>query len=213
MAGAHTILRFDPESQSFETEAEADFGEFEAGLFGEAGEMELAAGLLEISNEAQLDRFIGGLISRAAHAAGGVVRSPVARALGGILKDAARTALPQAGKALGTMIAGPAGGALGGRLAATAGPLFGLELEGLSPEDQEFEVARRFVRFAGEAAKQAAAASASLPASTAAEAAAIQAARRYAPGLPGPAVSRTNPGPGRTGRWVRAGPNIIVLNS
>ena len=35
-----------------------------------------------------------------------------------------------------------------GKLASGATKLFGLELEGMSPEDQEFEVARRFVRLA-----------------------------------------------------------------
>ena len=41
-------------------------------------------------------------------------------------------------------------------MASSLGGAFGLELEGLSAEDQEFEVARRFVEFAGEAATNAA---------------------------------------------------------
>jgi type IV secretory pathway TrbL component len=213
VASWDNILRFDPEAETFEAEAEADFGEFEGGLFGEAGEMELAASLLEVTGEAELEQFLGRLISKAAGAAGSALRAPVGRALSGILKNAARAALPRAGTLLGTMIGGSAGGALGGKLATAAGPLFGLELEGLSPEDQEFEVARRFVRFAGEAAKHAATSSASLEPRAAAEAAMIQAARRYAPGFTGQRTIPVGRRSARTGRWVRAGQNIIVVNS
>ncbi len=41
------------------------------------------------------------------------------------------------------------------KLASAAGRMFGLELEGLSVEDREFEVARRLVRFALTATKNA----------------------------------------------------------
>jgi hypothetical protein len=62
------------------------------------------------------------------------------------------------------------------------GRFFGIELEGLSPEDQEFETAKAFVRFAGEATRLAASAADALPAVNVAHAAALQSARRNAPG-------------------------------
>jgi hypothetical protein len=58
-----------------------------------------------------------------------------------------------------------------------------MELEGLSEEDQEFEVARQFVKFAGEAAKQAAQAPANVPPQEAAKSAVVTAAQQHAPGL------------------------------
>ena len=109
--------------------------------------------MLEITDEAELDQFIGGLIKRAGRAVGQFARSGAGRAFGGILKGAAKKALPIVGGAIGGYVGGPAGSRVGSQLAAKAGSLFGLELEGLSEEDQEFEVARRVVRFADAAAK------------------------------------------------------------
>ena len=57
------------------------------------------------------------------------------------------------------MVGRPFGASIGSGLASAAGRVFGLELEGLSREDQEFETAKRFVRFASEAVKDAASAS------------------------------------------------------
>jgi hypothetical protein len=53
---------------------------------------------------------------------------------------------------------GRSGEWLDSKLASAAGNAFGLEWEGLSPEDRDFEMARRYVRFATHAAKKAAAA-------------------------------------------------------
>jgi hypothetical protein len=78
---------------------------------------------------------------------------------------------------------------------AAVGRLFGLELEGLSGEDQHFEITRQFVRFARAAAQDAARhgprrigppGSRPVPGSVADHAArhaALSAARRFAPGL------------------------------
>jgi hypothetical protein len=143
------------------------------------------------------------------------VRSPTGRALGGILKGAARKALPVVGGAIGSAIGGSAGGTIGSRIASGAGRLFGLELEGMSPEDQEFEVARQYVRFAGAAAKKAALTPPNVPPQEAAKAAAMGAAQQYAPGMiRGTATGSPTMagGQSRTGRWIRRGRNIIVLN-
>jgi hypothetical protein len=110
---------------------------------------------------------------------GKIVPSNIRQALGGYLKAAARKALPIVGTAIGTAFGGPAGGALGGKLASTAGGVFGLELEGLSGEDQEFEMAKAFTRFASQAVQNAAGA----PPHASARDAVIAAAGQYAPGL------------------------------
>jgi len=192
---------------------------FETGaarVFDEVEEMELAGALLEVASEEELDQFLGSLIRRARQAVGRALQSPVGQALGGILKGAARKALPLLGGTLGSAIAGPTGAATGAQLATSAGRLFGLELEGLSLEDQEYEVARRFVRFAGAAAGNATAASPAAPPAEAAKAAAVTAAQAHAPGLLRPAGG--GPGavgrgaPGARGRWVRRGRRIILLD-
>ena len=169
--------------------------------FNETQEMALAAELLSVSNEQELEQFLGGLIKSAGRAVGSFVRSPVGQALGGVLKDAARQALPIVGGAIGSAVGGTSGGDIGRKLATTAGRVFGLELEGLSGEDQEFEVARRFVRFAGAAAGRAAVAPRNMPPRQAARSAVVGAARRHAPGL----LRGGAPTQGFRGRWGRRG--------
>lgn len=131
-------------------------GELPGEVFQESTEMELASELLNVSNEQELDRFLGSLIKRAAGAVGRFAKSSAGRAIGGFLKAAAKRALPWAGRALGTALGGPVGGFIGGKLAGAASNLFELELEGLSNEDKEFEIARAYVRFAGDAVRRAA---------------------------------------------------------
>jgi hypothetical protein len=206
---------YEPEMDALEaadTETWEEPGEAES-VFDEADEMELAGALLEVTDEDELDQFLGSVIRRAGRAVGGIVRSPVGQQLGGILKGAVRQALPVVGTAIGSAIGGRSGGQLGGRLASTAGRLFGLELEGLSDEDQMYEVARRLVRLAGAAAASAAQAVPTTPPVRAARAAAMAAARRHAPGLlrPGSAPI-AGAGSSRQGRWMRRGRTIIVVN-
>jgi hypothetical protein len=89
----------------------------------------------------------------------------------------------------------------------------------MSGEDQEYEVARRFVRLAGDAAQQAANALANVSPQQAAQNAMIAAAQKYAPGLlsstgtngKGPKSKSSGQG-ARTGRWVRKGDSIILMN-
>lgn len=211
----HDIDRTQLESgyEAFESEQfEFEGGYGETGSpFNEAEEMELAAELLEVTDEAELDHFLGSLIKRGAQAVGKFVKSPTGKALGGILKGAAKQALPMLGKAAGAYFGGPAGAAIGGQLASKAGSLLGLELEGLSHEDQEYEVARQVVRLAGTAASHAASAPPSTPPQSAARAAFASAARQFAPGLIGSAAgAAAAAGGGRSGRWVRRGRKIIL---
>jgi hypothetical protein len=111
------------------------------------------------------------------------------------------------------MFGGPLGGALGSKLASGAGQIFGLEVEGLSGEDQEFEVARRFVRLASSAAAQAARVNPANP-RAAVRAAIQQAARRHAPGLLQPrGTSLPFIGRRQRGIWIRRGRAIILLGA
>ncbi len=97
-----------------------EFGDAEAGfdaelVFDEALEMELAGELLAVGSDAELDQFLGALISRAGQAVGRAVRSPTAQALGGYLKGAARQALPVIGGWVGDKVGSAAGGWVGDR--------------------------------------------------------------------------------------------------
>lgn len=172
--------------ETYETEGEGEsfLGELSGeGVFDEVTEMELAAELLELNNEQELEQFLGKLLKKAASVAGNIVKGPIGQTLMPMLKKAAKVALPVAGAALGNLVVPGIGGAIGGKLASAAGSMFGLELEGLSTQDREFEVARRYVRFAGTAARQMARTPTTVPVSRAARTATITAARRHIPGL------------------------------
>jgi uncharacterized protein (DUF697 family) len=157
-------------------------GEFESPL-GEAEESELAAELLEVSDEAELEQFLGKLIKGVADKAGKFLKSGTGRALGGILKNVAKAALPIAGSALGSLVAPGLGTAIGGQLGSMASSLLGEELEQFDQPEREFETARRVVRFSAAAARNAAFSRPEGDAQAAGRAAALAAARRYAPGL------------------------------
>lgn len=219
-----TDLEYDASASEFES-PDPEYPQYEARVFDEAQEFELAAELLSIGSDSELDQFIGGLIKQAVPAIGKAIKSPVGRKLGGLLKGAAKKVLPMAAGAVGTVFGGPVGGALAAGAAKAAGGAFGLELEGLSPEDQEFEAARHFVRFAAEAARQAADGNGHVDPEGSARKAMTQAARRLAPGLLRPvarslqnelAPPRRAPqgpamAPAQSGRWQREGQRIVLL--
>ena len=149
----------------------------------ESQEMELVNELLEVTSEQELEQFLGNLFRRAASAVGGAIRSPLGRALTDTLKNVARQALPVAAGALGNLVVPGLGGQVGSRVGSMASQMFEMELEAMNEQEAEFEVARRFVRLATTAARQAARASGSGPPRAVARAALITAARRHAPGL------------------------------
>ena len=160
----------------------------ESAVLSEADEMDLAAELLSTSDEQELDQFLGKLVGQAGQAAGQPVKGKVGSKLGNFLKGALKNVLPAVAGIAGTVVGGPAGGAIAGKLASAAGKAFGLELEGLSPEDQEFETARRFVRFAAEAARHAGRMNgAGDDPQRTAKKAVVAAAEKFAPGLLRPA--------------------------
>lgn len=216
----HDIDRTTAEMESWETGPyETGQYEFETyqesqGPFSEAEEMELATQLLEVTDEAELDQFLGSLFKKASRAVGSFMKGPLGRQLGGLIKPLAKKALPMVGGALGSFIPIPGvGTAVGTALGSAASNLFEMELEGLSAEDQEFEVARRLVRLAGETAQQAAQTPPNVPPQQAAKQALIAAAQQHAPGL---LQSTTPPPPAtgvrsrRSGRWERHGRTIIL---
>jgi len=185
--------------------------------FDEVEEIELATELLSISNEAELDQFIGKLVKgafRGLRKVGSAV-GRIAKPLGGILKGVAKKALPFVGGALGSLIPIPGvGTAVGTALGSAVSKALEAELEGMDPEDQEFEMARRFVRLAGTAAKQAALAQPGTNPQVAARAAVITAARQHVPALQSPVTGSsigTVVTSGHSGRWVRRGRRIVLL--
>jgi len=204
---------------------EYEGGEFEGGEFefeahgesplSEAQEVELAASLLDVRNEHELEQFLGDAFRAAARGAGNFIRSDTGQALGGILKDtlkdAARKALPVVGRAVGSAIS-PNGGDFGSRAGSAVGTLLGLELEGLSGEDKEFEVARQLVRLTGAAVADAE----RLPRTVEPRAAALAAVRRaaasYAPGFVPRLPGRSTRSWPRSGRWVRRGRSIVLFS-
>ena len=207
------LTEYDPELEAIEGEQSAWPGESDSEGLGEIDEIEMAAELLAVTNEQELDQFLGQLVRKVGRAVGRVVRSPIGQAIGGVLKGVLKNVLPAASGALGTSTGGPLGSAIGSVLASNAGQALGLELEGLSHEDQEFEAARRFVRFASEAVKNAASTSPAQDPVAAAQSAVAAAARRLAPGLvqaPGP--TQAGAGVAGSGRWIRQGRNVIVVN-
>lgn len=161
---------------------EVDGEMYEAEIMSEIEEMELAAELLEIQSEEELEQFIGGLLKKAFRGARSVFRSPVFKVLGRTLKAVAKKALPIVGKVAGSYF-GPIGGMVGGKLGSLASNLFEMEMEGLSQEDREFEIARRFVRFADAAIRNAARAPRGEAPQAIARTAFTSAAKRFAPGL------------------------------
>jgi hypothetical protein len=217
-----------PEMEDFEQEP-FEYGEAEweaedewrpqAGVFNDAEAMELASELLDVASEGELDNFLGDLIKSAGQAVGQFIRSPVGQQIGSLLKGALKKALPTIGSAIGGYFGGPAGAQMGSQAATTAGQIFGLELEGLSPEDQEFETAKRFVQFAGEVAKNAASGPPEGDPQAIAHSAALAAAHQLAPGFVAGASVGMPAWPCRdcrrrsSGRWIRHGRQIILLGA
>jgi hypothetical protein len=198
--------RLGSETETFEYPASGS-------VFNENEVMELASEALELNSEADLENFLGDLISKAGGAIGKLIKSPVGQALGGVLKSAAKQLLPMAGQAVGGLFGSPA---IGGQLASAAGSALGLnEAEA---EERDFEAAQTLVRLAGDAVKNAAAAPHGANPQAVANAAFAQAAQVHAPGLAPPSPRPGAPsvgegGHGRSGRWIRRGGKIILLGA
>ena len=99
------------------------------------------------------------------------ISSPVGRALAGTLKNVAQQAHCRWRPARWATSCCPASAADRLRLGSMASQMFELELEAMDEQEAEYEVARRYVRLASTAAKQAARAPRSAPAGAVAKAA------------------------------------------
>lgn len=209
------LLDYSPEAETYEAISAAGVGcANPEAVFSEADEMELAVGLLGIANHAELEQFLGGVVDQASRTVGKTVTSAGKGALTGLLTAAAQKALPLIDSAFEGQPGLATGTDTTSRVVKAAAKYLGLELEGLSPEDQEFEAARQFIRFAADAARNAVGGPVATPAHTAA----AQAAHRFAPGLRSSLAGAPTPTEehlalAQSGRWVRRGSNIIVIGS
>jgi hypothetical protein len=165
------------------------------GIFDEHDEMEHAIALLEVANEEQLNRCLGILIQEANRKLGNAVSPQVGGGIAGVLKRVARDVLSLASETPGHRIGSGLGAQFGCGLASIGGPALGLELEGLSREDSEFEAIRQFVRFATRSMENAAGFAIPHGPADVAHRATAEAARIYAPGL-------TFGGRRHGGRWT-----------
>jgi hypothetical protein len=157
--------------------------EYERAIFDEHQEMEAAIELLEAADERQLDRVLVDLIRKANGETGNTLSLPVGGAVAGVLKAVAGQVLPLAPETAGQPVGSRLGAQLGRGLASVAGPALGLELEGLSREDSEFEAIRQFVRFAAKTVENAGGIAPNAAPADIAHHAVAMAARVYAPGL------------------------------
>lgn len=173
------------------------------GPFSEAEELELAYELLAVSNEEELDQFLGKVFSgvwKGIKKVGSKV-GKVLKPLGGVLKGVAKTALPFVGGALGSFIPIPGvGTALGSALGGALGKALEAETMGLDAPERELEMARRFVRIAGSAAQRAAQARPDADPHALARRAVTDALRAHVPAA----------AQGQSGTWQRQGGRIVV---
>jgi hypothetical protein len=212
-------------------ESSNEYGEFQSEqfefpgevqeVFNEGEQMELAAELLEVRDEQELNQFLGNLIRKASGLLGKAVNSPLGQSLGGILKSSAKNAALQAVPVISNAIGGRVGGKLGSSIAqgltSFGTSMLNQEYEALNQEDREFEGARQFVQLAANTVRNAVSAPPGADPRSIARAAIVRAARSVAPGLlqvggaagfaPGSGVAG---GSGRSGVWYRRGNKIVL---
>ncbi|EZP36665.1 hypothetical protein [Janthinobacterium lividum] len=176
-------------------------------VFSEEEELQLAMELLEVASEEELEQFLGNVFKsvwKGVKKVGATI-AKVAKPLGGALKAVAKTALPFVGGALGSMIPIPGvGTALGSALGRAASNALELEMENAAPADRELELARRFVRIAGQAARLAGDGDGS---TRAVESALTRALHQQLPHFRSPAPQQED----ESGRWRRRGNRIVVM--
>lgn len=173
---------------------------------------ELAADLLGVSTEGELDQFLGSFLKKAARAGSSFLRTPTGQLLKSGLKSLAKKVLPMAGAAVGNWIAPGIGGAIGDKVATAAGSALGLELGGMGQDEIQEELAKGLLRTARQSAEQALnEVQAGADPQTAVTNALSSAVKRNLPGLASGsgdvgAVGR------RSGRWIRRGNRIVLYN-
>ena len=183
-------------------------------LLSEAEEMELAMELLGVSNEDEMEQFLGKLfrgIGRGLKKVGQFVGRKVLPALGGALKGLAKTALPFVGGALGSFIPIPGvGTAVGTALGSALSSALELEYGEMELEDREFEMARSFVRIAGTAAQEFEQPAHGGNMTAAVQAALASAAQQHLRHFRPQAAQAAAP---MSGRWLRQGKTLVVVGA
>jgi hypothetical protein len=197
----------------FDTEMDGEVMDNESS-FSEETELELASELLTLQNESEMDYFITDLIKKAVGTVSSVLKTPQGKAFKSLLKSLAKKAIPLAGMAVGVPPI-----AFAGELNKEAEEIFELELDGLSNEDREFEVAKAIVRFGGNASRQLA----DQHPGENIKKAVNEAAMRYAPGMLNRKTGsgdyynndayRNQGSDSQRGTWYRRGNKIIILNA
>lgn len=187
-------------------------------VFHPSAQANLAADLLDVKSEQELEYFLGDFISGAASAVGKFISSPTGQALGAGLKDVAKQVLPVAAQALGDYV----GGSTGGQIGQTLGQAVAGSFE-VAPEELEWEAASTFVKLATDAAKNAAEAPPGADPHAVAKKAIIEAAKIHAPSLASVLAGEGHGecrcghyGEGHhhhrhhSGRWFRHGQRIVL---
>ncbi|MEM9922052.1 MAG: hypothetical protein AAF990_28365 [Bacteroidota bacterium] len=212
----------DDDGEYYEMEEDEDEEYYEMGDYnmGEEEEAELAFELLAVKSDEEMDEFFRKLVRRAGRGvrrfgrrARKFARSRVGRAIRSRLRGFAKRMLPIAGRVAGGYFGGPVGAKIGGGLGSYATRFFEMEMEGLSPEDQEFEIAKRFVRFGSSAARNVLKNANRMAPGKAIKVGFHKAARQHAPGLLKP-QSRQKPssrGRRKSGRWFLRGNKIVLV--
>lgn len=168
----------------------------------EAAEIAQASALLDVTNEAELASFLRALVDVIARQSGGRLPADRSRRLVAVMKRTAEQTLPT----LAPFAPIGRDAAAGASPVATAARVYGLELEGLSAEDRDYEIARQFIRLVRAATHRAANLPSRLPTPDAVGPAVAGAAREFAPGLLPPAPRLPNTP--TSGGWVRSGSAI-----
>jgi len=153
------------------------------GILEESQEAELSAALLAVVNEEQLDRIFRRLIRESETATFGTLIPSVAQAVAALLARLLHRVISTATRSHPGIVGASLGKHIGSSLEAFAGQILGLELEGLSSEDREFEAARQFVKFGAATVKNAIGGVPSNGSFDLAHRAAVEAAETLAPGL------------------------------
>jgi len=116
--------------------------------------MEFASRLLEARQPVQLERVLDGLVKRVASSTGRRLGTESARRIRRYLLDSAmQLGIPRLNRLRQAALKSPQVAKGAGALSRAA-RILGVELEGMSSEDKEFEIARRFVRMSSDAVRQ-----------------------------------------------------------
>jgi len=177
--------------------------------FSESETLELAAQLLDVKSEQELDQFLGGLVSKAWKGIKQVGKTvaQVAKPLGGVLKPLVKTALPIVGGALGSFIPIPGvGTALGSAVGGMIGNAIGNEVGEVSGLYRDLEVAKKVVDVAGSAVRNVASNAAGGDPEAAAKTAVLKAVHEHMPQLGQQLQRLLTQDPrieGRQGKWIQ----------